>query len=230
MSRDIYTKRIWELDFLRGLAVIFMIYFHLIFDLNEIMRLPISYTTGFNYLSGRIAAYLFIIISGISCSFSRSNVKRGLKTLGCALAITLVSYFYNSQMTIYFGILHFFGVSFLLYPLINKVKIFLMPPFAMLFIIGRYLISNVVVKHNYFSPIGIYNYSFSSADYYPLIPYLGYFILGVFLGKVLYKNKRSVVPKLTEDNFLNFVGRHSLIVYLLHQPVILIVISIIQMI
>jgi len=88
-------SRIWELDFLRGIALILMIYFHVIFDMKEFFDYPVSYSIGINYYIGKASAILFMLVSGISCSLSRSNIRRGLKVLGIALAITLVTHLYN---------------------------------------------------------------------------------------------------------------------------------------
>ena len=73
-------------------------------------------------------------------------------------------------------------------------------------------------------PLGIVRPAFSSSDYFPLLPNLGYFFVGIFLGRTLYAKKRSLMPKVNSSaapiRFLSWCGRQSLFIYLLHQPVL----------
>ena len=73
-------------------------------------------------------------------------------------------------------------------------------------------------------PLGLYWQGFTSSDYFPLLPHLGFFLIGAALGKTLYKRRTSLLPKVKDTNpilrFLRFCGKHSLWIYLLHQPVI----------
>lgn len=220
-KRETGRARIWELDFLRGIALILMIYFHVIFDLYEFYNVPVSYYSGINYYIGKTSAILFMLLSGISSSLSRSNIKRGLKILGIALVITLVSHLYNPDFGIKFGILHFLGICMLLYPLFSKLNKYLLILIGTgIIVLGRF-ISNISVANDYLFPFGIYSPTFVSSDYYPLIPWLGVFLYGIALGKFLYSKKQSIIPFEIDDNPVSIIGRHTLTVYLLHQPVIL---------
>jgi uncharacterized membrane protein len=89
------TNRIWEIDFLRGVAIIFMSLFHLLYDLSEFYKFNIDYTSGVVDLMGETSALMFITLTGISCSLSKNNLKRGLKILFFALTITIVTYIYD---------------------------------------------------------------------------------------------------------------------------------------
>jgi uncharacterized membrane protein len=70
-------------------------------------------------------------------------------------------------------------------------------------------------------PFGITSPSFSAFDYFPLIPWLGIFLAGAALGKTVYASKRSLLPWQMPPNFVNFAGRHALVIYIVHQPVIM---------
>lgn len=228
MKESNRKNRIWEIDFFRGIALLLMIIFHLVFDLNEIYGLPINYTSGVFYYVGKASAILFMLIAGISSSFSRNNVKRGIKIFSLAMGITLATYFFAPDLIIKFGILHFFGVSMMLHPLfkdINKYMLLLLGTLAI--IIGNYF-SSINTSIEFLFPIGIYSSNFYSSDYYPLFPWFGVFLYGMALSKVLYRGKKSIFNFTLKDNIISFLGRHSLIVYLIHQPLTLLTLSLIM--
>jgi uncharacterized membrane protein len=198
-----------------------MVYFHIVYDMKEIFDYPVSYETGINSFTGSAAGSLFIFVSGISSTLSKSNVKRGLRLLGIALAITVATHLYNASFGIKFGILHFLGISMLLYKLYGKLNSYFLLVIGTLIIAAGCLIDGIHVSHDYFFPFGIYTESFVSSDYYPLIPWLGLFIYGVAVGKFLYSTKkRSIFSFSVPDNIISIAGRNTLLVYLVHQPVI----------
>lgn len=213
-------NRIWELDFLRGIALLLMVYFHLIYDMKEFFGYAVNYESTFNAAAGRIAAILFILVSGVSCSLSRSNIIRGFKLLMLALAVSAASYFYNPDFVIKFGILHFLAAGMILYPLLEKLNpLMLALSGTAIIILGRYT-AGITVTNEYLFPLGLTTNNFISSDYYSLIPWLGLFIYGIFLSKLFYKEKRSLLGFEFIDNIISMSGRHTLLIYLLHQPVI----------
>ncbi|HOJ12074.1 MAG TPA: heparan-alpha-glucosaminide N-acetyltransferase [Clostridiales bacterium] len=221
-------SRIWELDLLRGIALLLMIYFHIIFDMKDIFGYNVYYSKGFNYLTGRAAGILFILISGISCTLSKNNMKRALKILAIAMIITVLTHLYNVDMGIKFGILHFLGLSILTYPLLNNLNEYLlMMSGTVILILGGY-VSRLNPGFDYLFIVGITSEKFTSSDYYPLIPWLGIFIYGIILGKVLYKDKRSIFNFQLRNNIISWLGRNTLPVYIIHQPVILAIIGLIK--
>lgn len=222
------THRIWELDFLRGLALIMMIYFHVIYDMKDIFGYDVVYDTGINRWIGRISAIMFIFISGISSTLSRSNLKRGIKVLSAGLAISLVTYIYDPGFIVKFGILHFLGVSMLLYPLFRKIH-----PVALLLagtavILAGNAVSQVNAANDYFFVFGLTSSNFFSSDYYPVLPWLGVFLYGVAAGKTLYSSGKSLFKFTLKDNIISRAGRNTLIIYLIHQPVIIAILTIIK--
>lgn len=214
-------KRVWELDFFRGIALIFMVYFHIIYDMNEFFDYPVEYYKGLNFYIGKASVILFIIISGISCSFSRSNVKRGLKLLVLSLFISLFSYLYNPDFVIKFGIIHFFAVCMMLYPILKKLNNILLIILGTLIIVLGRITPGLKVSYDYLFPFGVTSPNFVSSDYYSLIPWLGLFLYGIFFGNVLYKDKKSIFKFELQDNIISLAGRHTLLLYVIHQPVII---------
>lgn len=210
------------MDFLRGFALLLMIYFHLIYSLKEFGDYPINYASGINFYVGRLSGTLFIVISGISSLLAKNNYKRGWKLLGFAMLISIATHLYNLDYGIKFGILHFLGISMLLSPIlikINKRCLFLLG--TAIILIGISL-GGMTISTDYLFPLGIRSPGFSSADYYPLFPWVGVFIYGIAWGKLLYNRRRSILPFSMDDHIITRIGRRTLPVYLMHQPVILI--------
>lgn len=214
-------NRIWEIDYLRGLAILLMVFFHLMYDLNEFFNLPITYDSGWIYYIGKLAASLFIILAGISCSLSSNNVRRGLKIFALGLLITVVTYLTVPETNIIFGILHFLGVSILLFPLFRFWSPRYLWPLGILIISIGYYLQGINMPNNFLFPLGLLGDNFYSADYYPLFPWFGLFLWGTALGKTAYSSRKSLFPRGPRGEFLLNLGRHSLLIYLLHQPILL---------
>lgn len=217
------TSRIWELDFLRGLAILLMVFFHLMFDLNEFFQVPIPYEHGVVYFIGRLAAVLFILLAGISCSLSRNNLRRGMKILAWGLVVTLVTSIAVPGLNIFFGILHFLGTSILLYHLIHELRPSLLFILGVLTIATGYAFEQITMPNHLLAPLGLLGDDFYSADYYPLFPWFGLFLWGTAFGKCLYPSKSSLFPGKPAHHLLSYLGKHSLWIYLLHQPILLLV-------
>jgi len=233
------AQRIWEIDFLRGLAIILMVGYHLLWDLGEYRGVKrfLGFSTDLSSVAWTVAQYffagLFVVLSGTSSTLSRNNVRRGLRLLAVALALTLGTYliavwlhFFDPADTIIFGILHCLAVSMLLYGAVFKkvsaaanalCGAVVMGLAALLPIMGKAF----SIRSNWLIPFGLPSQSFSSLDYFPLIPWFGVFLIGVALGKSVYASKRSLLPWCLPGTFVNAAGRHSLLIYIVHQPVIM---------
>lgn len=215
------SSRIWELDYLRGIAIVIMVLFHLIFNLNEFYNIPIAYEQGIIYYLGKLAASLFIFISGISCTLSRSNLKRGLLLLGLALGITIITSYAVPGSNIFFGILHLLGLSILIYPIFKNINPFVLLFIGTLIIISGQFTHQITMPNNILAPLGLLGDSFFSMDYYPIFPWFGLFLLGVATGKLVYKDKKSLFKVDLGKSTLVPLGQHSLLIYLVHQPILL---------
>ncbi|NJD04642.1 MAG: DUF1624 domain-containing protein [Ruminiclostridium sp.] len=228
MQSNLNTNRIWELDFFRGLALILMSYFHLIYDMKEFYGYSVNYEGNITYYIGKLSAILFITISGVSANLSRSSWKRGLKVLGAGLSVTLVSYIFDNDYFVIFGILHFLGLSMILSVLFRKLDSFTLLAAGMVILALGYAFPIDNLSNNYLMVLGFTSQTFTSSDYYPLIPYLGIFLIGMVLGRMLYPNKKSLIKPLPGHHFISIAGRHSLLIYLLHQPMILLMLYLIS--
>jgi uncharacterized membrane protein len=228
-------NRIWEIDCLRGIAVIAMIFDHLMIDLGYMFyfdspffwRLEDFAQWYFEFPLRQVLQIVFIVIflgiSGISSSFSRNHYWRGLKVLIVAYLITAVTYFMGESYLITFGVLHMLGVSMLIYGLLRKLK-----NWHLLLIGGVMVAVGIVLElitlpriDNYFLFMLGFTHVGGVGDYFPLLPWTGVFLLGTVLGRKLYPEKKSLfahTPKWQRP--FSFVGRHALVIYVAHQPLI----------
>ena len=189
-----------------------------------------------------IVLFFFFGVSGVSCTLSRSNTRRGTGLAAIALAYSLCSYFADrvlgiSGVTTVFGVLDFLAVCILLYSLVSwacKRDAYHIAIVAV-GIIGIVLIlyfcftppkSTPTIFACVFPPQDIHGNGslfykaseFSPGDLFPLIPYSAYFFAGVALAPILYGNRKSLLPMLDGkwNKPLCFIGRHALIVYIVH--------------
>lgn len=214
--------RIVEIDGFRGIAIILMIIFHTVFDLAYFYNWPIDYLHGFWYYQGKSSAILFMFVSGISSTLSRRPIVRGLSVFGAGMLITAVTYLYNPAMYIQFGILHLLGLSMLLAPWMKKLSpCLLILTGTALIALGNWCLTLTSVSL-WLLPLGIKPADFVSLDYYPLLPWLSVILYGMAAGKLLYADKKSLLPLGgLSSNILSYLGRHSLLIYLIHQPILL---------
>jgi uncharacterized membrane protein len=227
-GRTSTENRVWEIDLLRTVAMILMVVFHLVYDLNEFAGLDVNYWSGFWYWVGRAAAWTFIFLSGISSGFSRNTIKRGIRVFGFGMVITMATYFFLGEQYIRFGILHFLGVSMILFPLLNRLSKTGLVIGAVAIALLGIPVQRIFADTALLLPLGIMYDEFVSADYYPLVPYLSIFMLGVLAFKMHYYKRVSLFQFSFENRYITMISRNSLIIYMLHQPVLVGVILLIK--
>jgi uncharacterized membrane protein len=218
------TARLVEIDFFRGIAILLMVIFHTIFDLSFFYGWSLNYLDGFWYYQGKSSAILFMLLSGTSSILSRNSVRRGLTVFSIGLLITLVSYVYSPDMYIRFGILHLLGIGMLTAPLFSRYSALLLIVIGTLTIAIGNEFSYLTAPTAYLVPFGIKPPNFTSLDYYPLFPWLGLVIYGMAAGRLLYADRQPLWPSAASYRpicWLSSLGRQSLLVYLVHQPIIL---------
>lgn len=223
------NKRIWELDALRGLAVLLMVVLHILYDLTELFSLVEINHPAYAFIMDW-AGVPFLVISGICATFGGRTVKRGITVFLWGMVCTGVTFtmeqlgLADSGFTIWFGVLHCLGVCMLLWPLLQRLHPAVLGCIGIALIVIGFAIKTVFVPFPWLTPVGLTQRHFASSDFFPLMPNFGYFLLGAVVGKTLYRNKQSLFPKVKENFpilvFLRQTGAHSLPIYLAHQPVI----------
>lgn len=249
--------RIWEIDALRGLLILCVLCYHLFMTVQAFMiegRFnvdPAAYVrisdplnfwfvpSGDTFVPGAFPRFVidylqphavatFFIISGICCTFSKDNLKRGLKTLAAGFfvsAFTKLLAIWTGDPTrfIRFGILLCYAFCQLIYVFLfeNKRSRILLLASIPVFVLGYYF------KYHGMPPtrlpllyiFGVPQLGDQSSDWWPVFPMLGWFLLGVTLGRRFYAEKKTCVPcsrasRLTAP--LQWLGRRSGIIYVSH--------------
>ncbi|MBU0496916.1 MAG: DUF1624 domain-containing protein [Candidatus Thermoplasmatota archaeon] len=236
-----HINRLWEIDTLRGVAIIAMIFFHILYDLSflRIESLGIYYELSvvFPYVFGS----LFIFIVGLSLTLSFEGAKkklsqpqlykkfffRGIKIFSLGLLITVVSWLYYPPGVILFGVLHCIGLSIILcYPFLTRYHLTLPSGLVLLFV--GILLRQVMAGFPWLLWLGLRPQHFYTLDYYPLLPWMGVMLIGIYIGNYLYPQgvRRFNLPDWSQKipvSYMQTLGRHSLIIYLLHQPLIFLI-------
>ena len=228
------------IDALRGFALVNMVLFHLMYDIFNIF----SAGTGWNsepltIIWERFICCSFIILSGVSLNFSHHPFKREIILNACGFLITVVTVLVMPSQAVWFGILNFLGCALMIsYPLkayLENIKpvvgaIVSLLLFAFLygvpegyvgfFGIELFKLPEFLYGIKALAFIGFPSADFHSTDYFPIIPWIFLFLSGYFAWRVI-KNCNADRFFMRKVPFFDFIGRYTLIIYLLHQPIIL---------
>ena len=228
-------NRYWEVDAARGVAIVMMVGYHLTYDLDTFGGYDIESTSGFwaYFADATAGAFLFLVGISLAISHSRAGagqgifgkyLRRGLKIFAYGMALTIV-FAVLGLGVVAFGILHLIGVSIILaYPLLRYRFANLILGVSVI-AAGWYLRAQGASSESPFLlPLGVVPTDLSMPDYRPLLPWFGVVLLGLFTGNVLYGGgKRPTgVPRkapLAARPLLP-LGRNSLFIYLIHQPIL----------
>jgi len=229
-------NRFWEVDLLRTIAIVMMITFHALYLLNYFDIQPTG-VPGMRYefwwWFPKLTGGTFIFAAGLSLTITCSRAKRipgfmlrGLKIFGYGMAITLITWLISRTGYVRFGILHFFGIAFILAPFFTRFRFINLVLGIALMVAGIYLQEQrILVDFPWLLWLGLIPRGFWTMDYWPLLPWFGLFLVGMFCGKVLYPqgNRRFNIHEFNDPitSVLTFPGRHPLAIYLAQWPAII---------
>lgn len=232
MSRTT-ANRYQIIDALRGSAIGLMIIYHFCFDLNYFGHVQLNFNHDPFWLGFRtLIVSLFLLTMGFSLQLAHAeqiNAAKFLRRLGliagAAILVSLSSYLMYPKSMIFFGILHFIAVA-------SIFGLAFLNVFYIKLIIGvLILLLSMNLSHPWFNQpalqwLGLMTHKPITEDYVPVVPWMGVVLIGMFLAHWL--SRRPQAPKWIRwqsqhslARTLSFGGQHSLIIYLLHQPVLL---------
>jgi len=230
--------RLWEVDMMRGVAIVMMVVYHLMWDLRGLAGYDINVHTGFWHIWQQITANLFIGIVGVSLtlSYGRARSKggttatrwgkyamRGAVVFSWGVVVSIVTYFVDPSHYVRFGILHLIGVSIIVaYPFLRFCWLNLILGILLL-LLGQ-IIPLFGLNNPWLGSLGLNAHSQPAFDYFPLIPWFGVVLLGIFVGNSLYTDgqRRFTLPNIGTTpglRTLRLSGQNSLLIYLVHQPI-----------
>ena len=238
MEKTFRKGKSYEINFhsLRGLDLISMMLYHGMWDLVYLFGVSAPwYGSWQGELWQQSICWVFLLLSGFCLPLGRHPVKRGAVVFGCGALVTAVTLIFMPADVVWFGVLTLLGSAMIITGLLEK-WLEKVPPVAglagsfFLFYftrhaadgylqLGHWLITPPGFLYaNYFTAyLGFYPFGFFSADYFPLIPWLFLFWTGFYLYRL-----RPEIPALPDIRLpgLSVMSRHSLLLYLLHQPVL----------
>ena len=233
-------ERYGFIDLVRGITLVSMIFYHATWDLVFLFGKQWDwYTSTAGYIWQQSICWSFILISGFCWNFGKDHLKRGMEVFICGLIITAVTCFAMYDSRVIFGVLSFLGSAMLIMCLLHPIFAKLDSRICLVVSVLCFLISRNVNKgelgfeilhgvklspelyKNMFSTfLGFPQTAFFSTDYFSLIPWLFLFFAGYFIYGIIAHRQRLSVFKCERFETLQWVGRHSLIIYMLHQPVL----------
>jgi len=229
--------RFWEIDFLRGLAILMMIFFHALWDLDYFGIFKVDVHAGFWLIFARATAILFLLLVGVSLTLGRSlqkrdcgthfahYLRRGATLFSLGMAVTFATWVSLGEGFVVYGVLHLIGTATVLaYPLL-KFRVLNLILGGGIMSVG-FLFRGMRFDFPWLLWLGFPPRHFHSVDYFPILPWFGVVLIGLFLGRTLYQDRSRtfVVPDLSDRalaRYLAILGRNSLLIYLVHQPLLI---------
>ena len=233
-------RRYHLIDALRGLALLNMLLYHFLYDVNVVYaRAPDWYLRPGVHVWQQLICWSFILIAGFSFPWGRRNLRRGLVLLACGTAITGVTMLARPSEAIHFGILSFMGCAVLLTIPLEKA-LGKLPAraglllSALLFCVLRHVESGTLglgpftlplpaalYRYRILAPLGFPDPLFRSSDYFPMLPWYFLFLCGWNLSRLFSRSAALRRAARVRLPLLSRIGRHTLPVYLLHQPLLM---------
>lgn len=234
-------QRYFWIDNIRAIAMVSMIIFHGVWDLVYLYGMDWAwYRSDLAHLWQQSICWTFILLSGFCWSFSKNPLKQGLIVTGAGLVVTAVTLIFSYESRVIFGVLNLIGASMLLLIPLKKVfeKIPSVVGFVLMFLLFGFTYGINVRELGFFEwelaelPWALYKNLFTtflgfpsiwfySSDYFSLMPWMFLYFAGYFLHGMWSEKKIPDAVCLNKKiPILTWLGKKSLIIYMIHQPVL----------
>ena len=240
--------RVYLFDAISGFSVASMVCFHLTYDLVFLWGYELPWFYGqYQDIWRNSISWTFLFLAGIMCHYSRNNAARSLKLLLLSALIFIVTSIAAVDTPINFGIIFCLGSCGLIAWSVercggleladNKCLLFGFLSLTLFAIclhlpsgyittpLGSYQIPRAMYSSGLFSWAGFPGPGFTSGDYYPILPYAFMYLAGLFFGRPIKHQIELLSHPSIRCKALELLGRHALLVYIVHQPLILILLT-----
>lgn len=241
-------KRLCLLDEYRGFVVLNMIAYHAIWDLVYMFGVNWQwYKSDIGHVWQQWICWSFILVSGFCWQMGKNPLRRGLLVYGAGAVISLVTILVMPSARVVYGVLTLLGSCMILMipldlfckkipPIVGAAASFLL--FLFVYPVNRgyfgFGMQRIIelpkawYANSFTTYLGFMEHGFYSTDYFSILPWLLLFVTGYFLYGVIFTSNSFIVKYLQTSvcSPLGWIGKHALIIYMLHQPVIYAVLSI----
>lgn len=244
------TKRYALLDIIRGITLISMIVYHTVWDMVYIFDVDwLWFESAAAYVWQQSICWCFILLSGFCWSLGKHKLKRGLIVFVAGAIVSIVTMIVIPEESILFGVLTFLGTAMLLFIPLNFVLKRCNPWIgavvsAVLFFVTRNIneralgfegihiadLPESIYQGNLATFCGFTERGFYSTDYFSLLPWLFLFAVGYFLYGIFQRKELFGVLEKGKCEFLEKFGKHSLLIYMLHQPLVYLILTLVFMV
>lgn len=231
------AERFHGIDALRGLAVVSMVAYHLLYDINTVYGLQAEWINDpLVCFWQQCTCWAFILIAGFSWEWGKKhNLARGVKLSLYGIIISFISVLLLPNHAIWFGILSFLGAAILIQIVLNPLTSRLAPlTGVILTLILHFLLQDIqfgiigpgwelpnIIYSTYLGvPFGLKPIYFTTVDYYPILTWYPVFLCGTYLYRLFLQCPNCKRCARTRIPALSAIGRHTLVIYLIHQPVL----------
>lgn len=238
------ARRVALFDIVRGFSVVSMVLFHLCYDLRYLHGFDLSFfRPPLQDIWRASISWTFLFVAGCMCSLSRNGLTRSLRYLAVAGAVFLVTTLAAVDTPISFGIIFCMGASTLIDWGLQRLEIEPSGWLAALILFLIFLAARGIPRGYvslgfsrmalppslyslpWFAWLGLPGPGFASGDYYPIIPFTFMYLTGVAAGRVLKDDGYPLWFYKASCKPLEWVGQHALPIYIVHQPLILAVLT-----
>ncbi len=231
LSSSPNAVRIPAIDVARGVAIVAMIAYHTCWDLTYfgLARLNL-FADGFWLVTRDVILAAFLLLVGLGLTLAtgegvcwRRVAKRTALIGGAAAAITLASLWFAPDAVIFFGALHHIALTSVLGLAFIRLPGWAVLAVAAVCLVAPGFLAAPLFDQDWLRWVGLGTLATRSNDYVPLLPWFGLVLAGLVLGRRLESlpGLAGWRPEAPPMRGLEWAGRHSLLVYLVHQPLLL---------